>query len=93
MDLYFTEGADLSDRDVLAQAAADIGLDADEVRDALASEKDMAEVERDVQEAKDAGIQGVPLYIFGGRFAVSGAQAPEYLAEAIARTAEVEAVE
>jgi predicted DsbA family dithiol-disulfide isomerase len=93
MDLYFTEGADLSDRDVLAQAAADIGLDADEVRDALASDKDMAEVERDVQEAKDAGIQGVPLYIFGGRFAVSGAQAPEYLAEAIARTAEVEAVE
>jgi len=61
--------------------------------EARLSDKDMAEVERDVQEAKDAGIQGVPLYIFGGRFAVSGAQAPEYLAEAIARTAEVEAVE
>jgi predicted DsbA family dithiol-disulfide isomerase len=82
MDLYFTEGADLSDRDVLAQAAADIGLDAD-----------VAEIEREVQEAKDAGIQGVPMYIFGGRFAVSGAQAPEYLAEAIARAAEVEAAE
>jgi predicted DsbA family dithiol-disulfide isomerase len=93
MDLYFTEGADLSDRDVLAHAAGDVGLDADKVRDALASDQDVAEIEREVQEAKDAGIQGVPLYIFGGRFAVSGAQAPEYLAEAIARAAEVEAAE
>jgi len=93
MDLYFTEGADLSDRDVLVQAADDIGLDPDKVRDGLASDRDVAEVEREVQEAKDAGIQGVPLYIFGGRFAVSGAQAPEYLAEAIAKTAEAEAAE
>jgi len=93
MDLYFTEGADLSDRDVLVQAADDIGLDPDKVRDGLASDRDVAEVEREVQEAKDAGIQGVPLYIFGGRFAVSGAQAPEYLAEAIAKAAEAEAAE
>ena len=32
MDLYFTEGADLTDRAVLVQAAADVGLDADDVR-------------------------------------------------------------
>ena len=30
MDLYFTEGADLTDREVLVQAAADVGLDADD---------------------------------------------------------------
>jgi predicted DsbA family dithiol-disulfide isomerase len=91
MDLYFTEGADLSDREVLVRAAADVGLDADEVRAALASDKDVAEIEREVQAAKDAGVQGVPLFIFGGKFAVSGAQAAEYLAEAIARAAEAEA--
>lgn len=93
MDLYFTEGADLSDREVLVQAAADVGLDAGEVREWLASDKDVAEIEREVQAAKDAGVEGVPLYIFGGRFAVSGAQAPEYLAEAIARAAQTEAAE
>src|SRR5262249_9497669 len=32
MDLYFTEGADLSDREVLAKAAGDCGLDPAEVR-------------------------------------------------------------
>ena len=45
MDLYFTEGADLSDREVLVQAAADVGLDPAQVRTGLASGKDAAEVE------------------------------------------------
>jgi predicted DsbA family dithiol-disulfide isomerase len=88
MDLYFTEGADLTDHAVLAQAAADIGLDADATRKALASDKDVAEIERDAFSAKEAGIEGVPCFIFGNKFAVSGAQAPEYLAEAIQRMAQ-----
>jgi predicted DsbA family dithiol-disulfide isomerase len=88
MDLYFTEGADLTDRAVLVRAASDVGLDAEEVRKALASDRDVAEVEREALSAKEAGIEGVPCFIFEGKFAVSGAQAPEYLAEAIARVAQ-----
>ncbi len=88
MDLYFTEGADLTNHAVLVQAAADVGLDADDIRDALASDQDVAEIEREALSAKEAGIEGVPCFIFGGKFAVSGAQAPEYLAEAIARVAQ-----
>jgi predicted DsbA family dithiol-disulfide isomerase len=88
MDLYFTEGADLTDRAVLVRAAADIGLEADKIGQALASEQDVAEIEREALSAKEAGIEGVPCFILGGKFAVSGAQAPEYLAEAISRAAE-----
>ena len=87
MNLYFTEGADLSNTDVLVQAAAYIGLDPAQVRSDFASHKDVTEVEQEVQMAKDAGIQSVPMFIFGGKFAVSGAQAPEDLAQAIARAA------
>jgi predicted DsbA family dithiol-disulfide isomerase len=87
MDLYFTEGADLTNRAVLVQAAADIGLDAGDIGEALASDKDVAEVEQEAQSAKEAGIQGVPMFIFGGKVGVSGAQEPEYLAEAIERLA------
>src|SRR5215831_19293676 len=90
MDLYFTEGADLTDRTVLVQAAADVGLDPKDVRAALDSDKDVAEVEREAQSAKEAGIEGVPMFIFGGKFAVSGAQSPEYLAEAISRAAQAQ---
>jgi predicted DsbA family dithiol-disulfide isomerase len=88
MDLYFTQGADLTDRDTLVKAAADVGLDADTVRAALASDQDVAEVEQEAQSAKAAGIEGVPCFIFGGKFAVSGAQSPDYLAEAIDRMAQ-----
>jgi predicted DsbA family dithiol-disulfide isomerase len=88
MDLYFTDGADLTDRVVLVRAAADVGLDAETVRAALDSDKDVAEVEREALSAKEAGIEGVPCFIFAGKFAVSGAQAPEELAEAIARLAQ-----
>jgi predicted DsbA family dithiol-disulfide isomerase len=88
MDLYFTEGADLTNPAVLAQAAADIGLDAEATRKALASDKDVAEIEREALSAKEAGIDGVPCFIFGGKFAISGAQAPEDLAEAIERMAQ-----
>ncbi|MDI3471512.1 MAG: 2-hydroxychromene-2-carboxylate isomerase/DsbA-like thioredoxin domain [Pseudolabrys sp.] len=88
MNLYFTEGADLTDRAVLANAAAAVGLDRAKVEAALASDKSVAQIEREAEAAKEAGIQGVPMFIFGGRFAVSGAQSPEYLAEAIERAAQ-----
>ena len=88
MDLYFTEGADLSDREVLVKAAADCGLDADRVRRDLAADADAARVEEAANASKDSGIDGVPFFIFGGVLAVSGAQDASYLASAIERGAE-----
>lgn len=87
MDLYFTEGADLTDREVLVRAAVDCGLDGDEIRKRLASDTDVAKVEQEAQSAKEAGVEGVPFFILGGVLAVSGAQSPEYLADAIRRAA------
>jgi predicted DsbA family dithiol-disulfide isomerase len=87
MDLYFTEGGDLTDRDVLVAAAAARGLDAKRVRARLASEDDVERVTREANAAKEAGIDGVPCFIFGGRIAVQGAQTPEHLAQAIERAA------
>ena len=87
MDLYFTEGGDLTDRDVLVEAASECGLDADLVRRRLAGDDDVARVEREADAAKEAGIDGVPCFIFGGLVAVSGAQAPEQLAQAMERAA------
>jgi predicted DsbA family dithiol-disulfide isomerase len=87
MDLYFTEGADLTNHAVLVQAGADVGLDPEDVRAALESDQDVADVEREAASAKEAGIEGVPCFILDGKFAISGAQAPEDLAEAIERVA------
>jgi predicted DsbA family dithiol-disulfide isomerase len=87
MELYFAEGGDLTDPKVLIQAAADCGMDGDLVRRLLASDADIDRVEGEATSAKEAGIDGVPCYIFGGHVIVTGAQSPEYLASAIARTA------
>ena len=87
MELYFTEGADLSDPQVLVGAARDCGMDPDDARRRLASDKDVAEITAEAEAAKTAGIEGVPCFILGGVFAVSGAQSPEYLADAIDRAA------
>jgi len=88
MELYFTEGADLTDREVLVKAAADCGLDPNLTRDLLASDRDVDRVTQEAEQAKQAGIDGVPCFIFGGVLAVSGAQDPAYLADAMARAAE-----
>ncbi len=88
MELYFAEGGDLSDPKVLIQAAADCGMDGDLVRRLLASDADVDRVENEANGAKEAGIDGVPCFIFGGSVIVTGAQSPEYLASAIERSAE-----
>ena len=87
MDLYFAEGADLTDPKVLIQAAVDCGMDGDLVRRLLASDADIDRIENDASSAKEAGIDGVPCFVFGGSVIVTGAQSPEYLASAIERTA------
>jgi predicted DsbA family dithiol-disulfide isomerase len=87
MEIYFSEGGDLTQAETLVAAAADCGMDAERVRALLASQQDVEVVEREAQSAKEAGIEGVPCFIIGGLIALSGAQAPDYLAAAIERAA------
>ena len=87
MDLYFSEGADLSEANVLVRAATDCGLDGTKVRAMLAGNQDVEFIEREANAAKEAGIDGVPTFILGGVAALSGAQAPEVLADAIEQVA------
>ena len=86
MDLYFTEGGDLSDREVLVRVAQECGMDADQVRQRLAGDEDVDIVSAEAQSFETAGVSSVPYFILGGIFAVAGAQEPEVLAEAMERT-------
>jgi predicted DsbA family dithiol-disulfide isomerase len=53
----------------------------------LATDAGTAEVLADVREAQELGISGVPFFVFGRRFALSGAQPPETILRALERTA------
>jgi len=83
MELYFRDGGDLTDVDVLIQAAADCGLAPETVRRMLATDEDVALISGQAEEAAAKGISGVPTYVFAQKYAVSGAQDPQMLARAI----------
>jgi predicted DsbA family dithiol-disulfide isomerase len=83
MELYFRDGGDLTDREVLVQAAADCGLDGDDVRARLGTDEDVALISAHASEASEKGIAGVPTFVFAQKYAVSGAQPAELLARAI----------
>jgi len=76
---YFQEGAVLTDVDALANIGARAGLDRDALSAYLASDEDRDTVLGMDIEARQAGIGGVPFFIFNRRIAVSGAHEPETL--------------
>jgi len=80
---HFTEGANLTRADTLADVAARAGLDRQAAADYLASDEGRDTVARADVEARNAGIGGVPFFIFNRRIGVSGAQEPETLVQAM----------
>ncbi|HWQ39886.1 MAG TPA: DsbA family oxidoreductase [Burkholderiales bacterium] len=84
---YFLEGRDFTDPETLADLAQRAGMARGDARRYLVSNEDRALVVRQDAHARDSGIEGVPFFIFGERLAVSGAQPPEVLLEAMERAA------
>ncbi|RYF76320.1 MAG: DsbA family oxidoreductase [Cytophagaceae bacterium] len=74
---YFTQGRDTSDHATLLELGTEIGLDASAVQHMLASDQFAESVNRDVYEAQQVGVRGVPFFVLDRRYAVSGAQQPE----------------
>jgi predicted DsbA family dithiol-disulfide isomerase len=86
---YFSDGEAMSDRATLVRLATELGLDGAEVSKVLETNAFASEVRADEQDASDAGIRGVPFFVFGAgparKYAVSGAQPVEVFVEALER--------
>ena len=85
MRAQFTDGALMDDADALAALAAEVGLDAAEVREVLASGAFGDVVDADIAEAAALGVRGVPFFVFNREFAVSGAQELGVFEQALAK--------
>jgi predicted DsbA family dithiol-disulfide isomerase len=83
MSAYFVEGRHIGRDESLAELAAEIGLDRQDVLRSLATEEHLSAVHRDQARAADYGITGVPFYVIDGRYGVSGAQRPETFTEVL----------
>ncbi len=71
---YFTDGEDVSDRDVLARIARGVGLSGERAAAILASGEFAEDVRADEQGFLRAGISSVPAIIFERQYLVSGGQ-------------------
>jgi predicted DsbA family dithiol-disulfide isomerase len=87
-DAYFTEGKNTADHNTLAQLGADIGLDAAEIKQMLATDAFSEEVKQDIYQAQQFGINGVPFFVFNEKYAVSGAQESAVFLQVLTKTFE-----
>ena len=85
---YFVEGANLADKETLADIAQQAGMNRDEVAAYLASDADRTLIEEQDRRARAIGVEGVPFFIFNQRLALSGAQPPEVIVEAMEKARE-----
>ena len=76
---HFTDGLDIGSPAVLSSIAFDLG-----VPDIVATEEGVDEVRAELGLGHELGVTGVPMFVFNGRYALSGAQDPDTFREALA---------
>jgi predicted DsbA family dithiol-disulfide isomerase len=82
---YFVEGRSLFDASSLESAAEEAGLDEADVRRVLQSDEYAAGVREEQDRARALGVTGVPFFLVGDRYAISGAQPVHVIREIIDR--------
>jgi predicted DsbA family dithiol-disulfide isomerase len=82
---YFAEGEPIGDPEAVVRLVAEVGVDAGEARAALAGDAYVDAVRADEELARRVGITGVPFFVLGRRYGVSGAQPPELLLQSLER--------
>jgi predicted DsbA family dithiol-disulfide isomerase len=80
---YMHEGRSVADREVLVALATDVGLSPIETRAVLYEGRYADEVRTEEAMATELGVTGVPFFVIGERYAVSGAQPAEMLLQAM----------
>ena len=80
---YFTDGLDVADHEVLADIAADVGLDRTAAAALLASDVEADFVRAERREAYESGIMAVPTFVVAGEWMLQGAHETEKWVKAL----------
>lgn len=73
---YFESEEDITSKDMLLKRGVKAGLDEKEVKEWLASDKGGEEVDKEVKQAKQRYISGVPHFVINGVAEIEGAEEP-----------------
>ena len=85
---YFMDHRQVNDDEVLADIAAEYGYTREDALNEMRNPRELEESHQLAIWAAQQGIQGVPFFIFDGKFALSGAQPQEVFAAAFAKVNE-----
>ncbi len=88
---YFEDERDLGSVDVVCEACAGAGLDADALREALSKHRYAGEVQRQMEWSRENGVTGVPTVVFNNRFSLVGAQDYDVFRDVAARVVKLTA--
>ncbi len=80
---YFTDGKNTADHAVLKQLAMSAGIPEAAIEQVLSTNAYTNEVRQDIADAQRIGVRGVPFFVMGHKYAVSGAQPVETFAETL----------
>ncbi|MBS1621277.1 MAG: DsbA family oxidoreductase [Bacteroidetes bacterium] len=83
---YFIDGKDLGSRTELPVLGKEIGLNSEEINEALQNDIYAYEVNQDIQEAASIGVTGVPFFVFDRKYAISGAQPVEIFLDTLKKS-------
>lgn len=87
---HFTDGRNISDNNVLADIAAQVGLNRSEALAVLENQRFAKEVRAEERHWQQQGIQSVPAMIFNERHLVSGAQGVENFTNILQQLADMQ---
>lgn len=85
---HFLDYEKVSDVEVLASIAEQVGLSADEARQVVEGSEFAKEVLEDIEVARQIGVRGVPFFVVNDKYAVSGAQPQQVFEEVLQKVAE-----
>ena len=84
----FVAGRDIGDFETLVDIGAECGIDPVALAEYLASTEEVDVLRALEERSRGIGVTGVPFFIIGGRYSVTGAQDPAVLREVLERVAE-----
>ena len=90
LNAYFVKAEHIGMHDVLLNHADAVGLPRNEAKTVLDSDEFLTEVEQDIMEAGQLGVQGVPFFVINRKYAISGAQPLDAFVDSLKQIADEE---
>ena len=90
---HFVKGEAVDNEDTLLSIAEGAGISKERTEQMLQSDEFSDDVKRDIAEAGQLGVQGVPFFVINRKYAISGAQPVEAFTEALKKVAAEEGIQ